>query len=277
MTKILFTFGQDKKEGFDSIVPLTTKDFAAESVEAIEGPNVIEKVKDLPAFIDECYRLLKFGGTCTFTAPHYGSSNAWISPLTVRGISEATLNFASKAWREQTKFSDVTMLCDFEVFGNFAIEADYMNRSGASCIVNFDKKMIVEVLRIGLATMGPQFGIIRVNGFFCCLSFERPWLDNAHNVSSIPVGEYKCKRVTNRVTHGGMAIPVTYEVQIETRSGILFHVGNSLRDTDGCILVGLGTEFTGAWPIITNSAQGFHRFLERTRDEDEIDLDIKVV
>jgi SAM-dependent methyltransferase len=129
MKKILFTLDTNVKEGFESFIPLTTSQLPADSVETIDGVNILEKIKDLPAFIDECYRLLVPGGIATFSSPHYASNNAWVSPLTVRAISEASLNFASKDWREQNKFTEVPMIANFEVAGNFAVEVEAMNRS----------------------------------------------------------------------------------------------------------------------------------------------------
>lgn len=127
--KIHFTYSEDKKEGFDSFVPLTTNSLGDESVDEISGDGVIEKVHSLIIFIEECYRLLKVGGIATFSSPHYASNLAWQSPLNVRGISELSLYFASKEWRKQSKYSEAMLICDFDVVGNFAIEQSCMQRS----------------------------------------------------------------------------------------------------------------------------------------------------
>lgn len=126
--KILFTYGFDTKEGFESIIPMTTSLIPPGTIDEIEG-SVIEKVSDLIKFIEECYRLLKVGAVAKFSAPHYASNLAWGNPLAKRGVSELTLNFASKDWREQYKFTDAEVLCNFEVVGNFAVEASCMQRS----------------------------------------------------------------------------------------------------------------------------------------------------
>lgn len=127
--KILFSYSNDIKEGFTPQVPMTTSILTDGSVEEIEGLNVLEKVPALIAFIEECYRLLVPGGKCTFTSPLYASTSAWASPLTVRGMSESSLNFADKQWREQYKFSEAQVMCDFAVSGSFAIMQDVMQRS----------------------------------------------------------------------------------------------------------------------------------------------------
>lgn len=127
--KIYFTFANDQREGYEAKVPLTTADIPAESVEDIQGQNVLERLPRLQDFIEECYRLLKPGGVAIFSAPHFGSSHAWQSPLNIRGISELSLNFASKSWREQNKYSDTIVTCDFEVAGSFAVEQSFSCRS----------------------------------------------------------------------------------------------------------------------------------------------------
>ena len=70
-------------------------------------------------------------------------------------------------------------------------------------------------------------------------TLELPWRDNARGVSSIPDGWYEIERRVSSLTtvqrHGGW----TWEVKnVPGRSGILFHAGNTTRDTRGCILIG---------------------------------------
>lgn len=127
--KIHFTYSNEKKEGFESFVPMATGHLPNDSVDEIYGTNVLEKVPNLVHFIEECYRLLKTGSKAGFTSPHYGSAKAWAHPLNIRAISEMTLNFSDKKWREDTKFTDVIVLCDFEVAGGFAVEELATQRS----------------------------------------------------------------------------------------------------------------------------------------------------
>lgn len=106
----------------------------------------------------------------------------------------------------------------------------------------------------------PEFQIIRltprevrggVPGVFYAynaprfVTLERPWNDNhAYNpeavseTSCIPEGIYTCKETLNR-TVGSTIIPRTFEIcDVPNRKGILFHAGNYVRDTHGCILIG---------------------------------------
>lgn len=127
--KIYFTYSADTKDGFIPQVPMTTSILTDASVAEIEGKNVLEKVPSLADFIEEVYRLLVPGGKATFTSPYYTTVAAWESPLTKRAISERSLNFASKEWRDTNKFIEVPMTANFEVNGQFAIEESCMQRS----------------------------------------------------------------------------------------------------------------------------------------------------
>ena len=120
--KIYFTYENKTREGCESVVPLTTGNYESESIEEISGESVLEKVENLPRFLDECYRLLKPGGKAVFSSFYYASVQAWQSPLTKRGISETSLSFADKKWREQNNFSEVDCKCDFEIQASFAID-----------------------------------------------------------------------------------------------------------------------------------------------------------
>jgi len=69
-------------------------------------------------------------------------------------------------------------------------------------------------------------------------TLERPWLGNQTRVSCVPTGCYTC------IPHGwrgGARFRSVWELEdVPDRSGILFHAGNTVADTEGCILVGRG-------------------------------------
>lgn len=67
------------------------------------------------------------------------------------------------------------------------------------------------------------------------VSLEEEDLDNASNVSCIPLGSYLCRR--RMYNRGGYE---TFEVTgVEGRSHILFHPANTEEDIAGCIGLGL--------------------------------------
>jgi hypothetical protein len=115
--------------------------------------------------------------------------------------------------------------------------------------------MRLVLIRVGQSDKG-TFGVLRYGVVPFALTLERPWLDNAANVSSIPSGVYECQRV-HSIKFGN-----TFEVTgVPNRSHILFHKGNTIHDTQGCILV--GEEFAGSYdvPALANSKHGFDEFL----------------
>lgn len=70
-----------------------------------------------------------------------------------------------------------------------------------------------------------------------CLTLEDPWLDNQANISCIPAGEYDCRRIES--PRFGDCYEIT---NVPARSHILFHKGNTIQDTHGCILLGSSIE-----------------------------------
>ena len=83
-------------------------------------------------------------------------------------------------------------------------------------------------------------------------TLELPYLDNKRQVSCIPAGEYKCvKRVSPKYGHHW------HVLDVEGRSLILIHLGNTAADTKGCILVGSGLKDIngdGAEDVINSKA-----------------------
>jgi len=100
------------------------------------------------------------------------------------------------------------------------------------------------------------FGVLRHDGVPFALTMELPWRDNRHNESCIPLGVYECRRITSP------KFGETFELSnVPDRTHILFHKGNTLADTAGCILI--GEEFAGshAAPSLASSARGFREFM----------------
>lgn len=118
----------------------------------------------------------------------------------------------------------------------------------------------------------PQKGVFILNNEPLLVTLELPWNNNENSLSCIPTGEYECVKTRDRQTFGGMRIPVTYEIQgIENRSGILFHIGNFLKDTTGCVLISerYGDDFS-----IKDSSTGFTKFIQYLQGADYFPLSI---
>ena len=100
--------------------------------------------------------------------------------------------------------------------------------------------MLLTLLRLS-STLDCVRGIFLYDEIYpLCHSLELPWLENHRNVSCIPSGTYKVtKGFSNRFAE------CFYLHNVPGRSGILIHPGNSVKDTQGCILPGLDTTPSG--------------------------------
>ena len=81
-------------------------------------------------------------------------------------------------------------------------------------------------------------GKLYLNGEFLCYTLENPWLKNKKNVSCIPVGVYDVRLRLPRESATRDYIHLLVN-EVPNRSYILFHIGNTAKDTQGCILTGM--------------------------------------
>lgn len=90
--------------------------------------------------------------------------------------------------------------------------------------------------RLVRTSYSPQgtFGMLHnKDGIPICVTLEEPWKDNQRKASCIPTGVYHC------VTHNGEKFKGVWRLEnVKDRDAILIHAGNTLDDTEGCILVG---------------------------------------
>ena len=88
-----------------------------------------------------------------------------------------------------------------------------------------------------VSTLGELF----LNGERMCDTLENPWQDNQRNISCIPEGEYPVRLRLPR--ESGTRDYLHLLVQdVPNRDFILVHRGNFPSQTQGCLLVGIGTE-----------------------------------
>lgn len=111
---------------------------------------------------------------------------------------------------------------------------------------------------------------------------EDDWLDNQKNISAIPVGTYRCKRVQSP------RFGPTFEVTgVPNRSAILFHSGNTEEDTEGCLILGeafgslrkgdedmVGRPVVDKWAV-KDSKTAFRRFRDATIGLQEFQLTVE--
>jgi hypothetical protein len=84
-------------------------------------------------------------------------------------------------------------------------------------------------------------GNLYLDGEWLCDTLENPYLDNQRSISCIPEGQYKVRLRTARESATKEYLHLLVQ-DVPDRSLILFHSGNTAKDTRGCILVGIGTK-----------------------------------
>ena len=135
--------GDSKKEGFTGVDICKTDSvdivcdlnkypwtFAEDnSVDEIFSSMFVEHVGDIVKFMEEIYRILKVGGTCTLIAPYYSSIRCWQDPTHVRAISEATFLYYNKKWMDENKLSHYGIKADFDYTFGYNMDPMWASRS----------------------------------------------------------------------------------------------------------------------------------------------------
>lgn len=116
---------------------------------------------------------------------------------------------------------------------------------------------IVELIRLETSKLHGTLGVIKINKCVFCFTLEPADNENIRNISNIPTGQYICRRYSSERYQN------TFEViQVTGRSGILFHSGNTIDDTEGCILLGSERgKLLSHERAILNSGNTFDRFM----------------
>lgn len=97
-----------------------------------------------------------------------------------------------------------------------------------------DKNTPVVELWRGKENAHGTFGTLTRAGKHLCYTLEEPDRNNERRVSCIPEGRYYC------VPHSGARFKNVWRLlNVPGRDAILIHAGNTIADTEGCILVGL--------------------------------------
>ena len=95
------------------------------------------------------------------------------------------------------------------------------------------------------------------DGTVLCQTFEWPWADNQHGISCIPAGTYTAFRFDS--PHLGYTLFQLRDVP--GRSGIDIHIGNRLRDTEGCVLLGVSRGTLDGEDAVLGSRTAFAAFM----------------
>jgi hypothetical protein len=121
---------------------------------------------------------------------------------------------------------------------------------------NMDNR-IIELVRLEENELYGTFGVLKINKMVYCVTLEPSDQENTANISSIPAQQYTCARV-NSPTFG-----LTFEVlNVPSRTHVLFHAGNTITDTAGCILLAESYSKLDNQRSIKNSGDTFTYFNE---------------
>ena len=91
----------------------------------------------------------------------------------------------------------------------------------------------VEIVRLEENAEFGTFGALKINKELFCFTLEPPDNVNQTGISSIPAQQYICE------LHQSPKFGETFIVRdVPLRSFILFHKGNWVTDTSGCIILG---------------------------------------
>lgn len=126
------------------------------------------------------------------------------------------------------------------------------------------------------------FGVLIWEEVPFAVTVENAWRDNQPRVSCIPAGEYRALRCSASPDYGYQNSPSygdTFQVfNVPGRSHVLFHWGNTHRNTEGCIIVASSFGRLHGTPAVLGSRNqagaGFNRFLDLTRGLNEFALRI---
>lgn len=111
---------------------------------------------------------------------------------------------------------------------------------------------------------------------FCGTLFyiiERPWLDNAPNISCIPCGIYRAVYLAQ--TASGRFRNVHWLRGVPNRSGVLQHQGNLARHSLGCLIIGKRIGWLGGERAVLNSRTALNEF-EEIAAQQPVDFQIQM-
>lgn len=124
------------------------------------------------------------------------------------------------------------------------------------------------IIQRGPSGDGGTPGALLRNGSHLCFTMELPWKGNQRRISSIPEGKYPVrKRFSIKYGHH-------WHLQdVPGRDMILIHIGNTIRDIEGCILVGSKRGTLNGLPAVLGSRDTMDML--RATLPDEFILEVK--
>lgn len=123
----------------------------------------------------------------------------------------------------------------------------------------------------GLVTIGRwghtpygTFGSLEAVGLFAAYSLELPWNRNQRRISCIPCGTYPLRR-----SHYHQGDYPCWEIcDVPDRDEIKIHIGNTIADILGCVVIGTGLGRLYKKWAVTSSGIAYQKWMEATSEWD---------
>lgn len=129
----------------------------------------------------------------------------------------------------------------------------------------------VKILRVEESYRG-TVGVLTVSDMVFCVTLEPKDQLNKRNISNIPAGQYACEKVISP------KFGETYQIlDVPDRDYVLFHAGNRISDTEGCILVAEKFGKLYGELAILNSGKTFKNFMAGLSEYQRLSLTIREV
>jgi len=127
---------------------------------------------------------------------------------------------------------------------------------------------VLEIVRLETGVEG-TFGVLRLQKKVFCFTLEPPDWENIIDKSSIPAQTYAIQSHYSPKFHDTWMV-----VDVPGRLHILFHAGNTVDHTAGCIILGESIFKLQGDRAVKNSGNTFKRFLNYMQDYEKGTLTI---
>jgi len=130
--------------------------------------------------------------------------------------------------------------------------------------------MKVIQLRRVLCDYKATAGVLIEKSWPFAVALENPWKFNEIGVSCIPSGDYMCQKIESS------KFGWTYQIMdVPRRTEIIFHWGNTSKDTKGCILLGSSFGILDFEPAVLSSKSAFIDFMGRLEGVEEFNFVVR--
>lgn len=106
---------------------------------------------------------------------------------------------------------------------------------------------------------------------FSCVTLERPWKNNAKEISCIPADVYKCRKKapTKKIPYWHIEV-----LDVPGRDGVCIHIANFFFEIEGCIAVGASYYDLNKDGLadVTESSKTFTKLMAMLPDEFELEI-----